>query len=72
MHALVVYKARENNKHKGVSEDKCLFEKLKEIPNSRSNFNWKKRLYLMLRSFHYESHWFCLLRVYILATTANK
>jgi len=46
MHALVVYKARENNKHKGVSEDKCLFEKLKEIPNSSSNFNRKKKTVL--------------------------
>jgi len=46
MHALVVYKARENNKHKGVSEDKCLFEKLREIPNSSSNFNRKKKTVL--------------------------
>lgn len=42
--SLVVYKATENNKHKGVSKDKCLFEKLREIPNSSSNFNNKNIL----------------------------
>lgn len=69
--SLVVYKATENNKHKGVSKDKCPFEKQREILIAVA-ISTRTKIYLMLKLFHYKSHWFCLLRVYILAITANK